>query len=62
MVTFRQPGRAAVSVTATRQSDGSYLASFKVRTGSPGTGIVRISATDTAGGANRASLSIRVAS
>ena len=62
VVTFKQPGRAAVSVTATRRPDGSYLASFKVRTGSRGAGSVVISAVDTAGASNRTSIAIRVVS
>ena len=37
VVTFKQPGKAAVSVTATRRADGSYLASFRVRAGPRGT-------------------------
>jgi spore germination protein YaaH/flagellar hook assembly protein FlgD len=62
VVMFKQPGRAAVSVTATRRPDGSYLASFKVRTGARGTASVQVSATDSAGAANRSAIAIRVAS
>src|SRR4029077_16584034 len=62
VVSFKQPGRAAVSVTATRRPDGSYLASFRVRSGSRGAGSVLISATDSAGASNRTSIAIRVVS
>ena len=61
-VVFKQPGRAAVTVTATKRSDGSYAASFKVRSGSAGTGSIRVSAKDAGGRLNRTTVAIRVAS
>jgi hypothetical protein len=62
VVRFEQPGRSAVSVTATRLSDGSYRASFTVRSGSAGSGTVTVRAKDTGGGVNRTSVPIRVVS
>jgi spore germination protein YaaH/flagellar hook assembly protein FlgD len=62
VVRFEQPGRSAVSVTATRLSDGSYRASFTVRSGSAGSGTVTVRAKDTGGGVNRTSIPIRVVS
>jgi hypothetical protein len=61
VVTFKQPGRAAVSVPATL-TDGSWRASFRVRAGDAGTGRVRIAARDSGGRDNRVSLAVRVAS
>ena len=51
-VAFTQPGRAAVTVTATRLANGSFRASFKVASGSAGTASVKISAKDSKGGTN----------
>lgn len=51
-VTFRQPGLAAVTITATRLANGTYRARFTVRAGSAGAASVRIAATDTGGHAN----------
>jgi spore germination protein YaaH/flagellar hook assembly protein FlgD len=61
-VSFKQRGRTAVTVTATRRTDGSYLASFTVRGGGPGAASLRISAKDGGGRWNRSTLAIRVVS
>ncbi len=61
-VAFKQPGRAAKVVTATRRADGSYAASFRVQAGAAGAATIRISARDTGGGLNQWTKSIRVAS
>jgi flagellar hook assembly protein FlgD len=61
VVTFTQPGRAGVRVTATRLADGTYRAAFKVATGSAGTGSVRVAATDSGGHANATSIPITIA-
>jgi spore germination protein YaaH/flagellar hook assembly protein FlgD len=62
VVTFRQPGRSAVSVTATRLADGSYRASFTVRSGAAGAGSLQVSAKDARGQVDRTSIAIKVAS
>jgi len=62
VVTFRQPGRAAVQVTATRLADGSYRASFKVAKGSAGAGSVTVSARDSGGRTNAMVLAVAIAS
>jgi hypothetical protein len=59
-VQFRQPGRSAVTVTATRLADGTFRAAFDVRSGDAGTGSIRVRATDTAGGTNTTLTPIRV--
>jgi len=61
-VSWTQPGRAAVTVKATRLSDGTFTATFRVATGKAGTGKVRISAKDSGGQVNVLVLPIRVAS
>src|SRR4051794_36680659 len=61
-VTFTQPGRAAVTLTATRLADGSFRAAFRVRSGRRGAASIRILAKDVAGNANTTTLPIRVAS
>ncbi len=61
-VTFTQPGRSGVTVTATRLADGTWRASFAVRTGAAGAASVRISALDSAGHRNTLTLSLAVAS
>ncbi len=61
-VSFKQPGRTAVTVTATRRADGTYQASFTVRGGGPGPATLRISAKDRGGQLNRTTLPIRVVS
>ncbi len=61
-VSFKQPGHAAKVVTATRRTDGSYTASFRVRAGASGAAAVQISARDTGGRLNRTTLSVRVVS
>ncbi len=62
VVTFRQPGRAAVSATATRLADGSWRAAFLVRSGGAGTATIGVRARDTGGRVNATSASVRVAS
>jgi flagellar hook assembly protein FlgD len=60
--TFTQPGRAAVKVTATKLSNGSYRASFKVQTGSAGAATIRIAARDSGGRINATIVAVAVAS
>ncbi|MEO5966083.1 MAG: FlgD immunoglobulin-like domain containing protein [Candidatus Limnocylindrales bacterium] len=62
VVSFTQPGRTAVRVTATKLADGSYRATFRVATGSAGTGSVRVTATDAGGRVNATAVAIKVAS
>jgi len=52
VVTFRQPGVAAVAVTAIRLADGRYRAQFTVRSGAAAVATVRITANDAGGRAN----------
>ena len=59
-VTFRQPGRAAVTVTARKLDDGSWKASFRVRSGDAGRATIRVVATDRAGGRNATKTTVRV--
>ena len=59
-VTFRQPGRDAVTVTARKLDDGSWKASFAVRSGDAGTATIRVVATDASGGRNATKTTIRV--
>ncbi|HEU0242940.1 MAG TPA: FlgD immunoglobulin-like domain containing protein, partial [Candidatus Limnocylindrales bacterium] len=61
-VTFRQPGRTGVTVTATKLADGSWKASFSVRSGSAGAGSITVSAKDANGRANTTRVAIRVTS
>ncbi|HEX5828469.1 MAG TPA: FlgD immunoglobulin-like domain containing protein, partial [Candidatus Limnocylindrales bacterium] len=61
-VSFTQPGRSAVTVKATRLADGSFRATFTVRTGNTGAGSVRVSATDAGGAVNATKIPIRVGS
>ena len=61
-VTFTQPGRAGVTVSARRLSDGTWKASFAVRSGSAGTGSVKVTATDSGGRVNLTKVPIRVRS
>lgn len=60
-VTLRQPGRAPVTVTATRLADGTYRARFAVRPGPAGAASLRIAATDAAGAANVTVLALAMA-
>jgi flagellar hook assembly protein FlgD len=60
--TFTQPGRPGVLVTATRLSNGSYRASFRVQAGAAGPATVRIAARDSAGHVNATIVTITVAS
>jgi spore germination protein YaaH/flagellar hook assembly protein FlgD len=59
-VTFRQPGRGPVTVTATRRGDGTYAAAFTVRRGKRGAASLQISAKDRGDHVNRTTLAIRV--
>ncbi len=61
VVSWTQPGRSAVTLTATRLADGSYRATFQVVAGSDGTGSIRISAKDSGGRVNAMTVPIRVA-
>jgi spore germination protein YaaH/flagellar hook assembly protein FlgD len=61
-VSFTQPGRGAVTVTATRLANGSYRASFTVRKGDAGAASVKVSARDSAGGRNTTTITVRVTS
>ena len=49
-------------MTATRRTDGSYVATFKVQAGAAGAASIQISARDTGGRLNRSTLSVRVVS
>ncbi len=60
IVRFKQPGRAATRAAARRQADGTYKATFRVRTGSAGAGRVKVSATDARGGRNVTLVPIRI--
>jgi spore germination protein YaaH/flagellar hook assembly protein FlgD len=59
-VTFRQPGRDAVTVTARKLDDGSWKASYRVRSGRGGTATIRVIATDKWGGRNATRTTVRV--
>jgi flagellar hook assembly protein FlgD len=59
-VTFTQPGRSGVTVTATRLADGRYRATFKVATGTAGQGSVRVTGRDTGGQTNATVMAIAV--
>ena len=61
-VTFTQPGRSGVTVTASKLSDGSWKAAFRVRAGGAGTASLRIGAKDAGGRSNTIKLRLRVAS
>ena len=60
-VSWTQPGKEAVSVTATRLANGTYTATFKVVAGTAGAGSVRISAKDSGGRVNAMVLPVQVA-
>ena len=61
VVTWTQPGKAAVTMTATRLADGTWKATFKVVAGSSGTGTVKITAKDSGGRLNATVLRVKVA-
>jgi hypothetical protein len=61
-VTFVQPGRTAVTVTATKLADGSWKATFSVRSGGSGSGSIKVTAKDSAGRVNSTRIPIRVTS
>jgi hypothetical protein len=60
VVTFKQPGRAAVRRTATALGGGRYRVSFVVAKGSAGTATVTISGRDSRGGTNTTSRPVAV--
>ena len=60
-VTFSQPGRAGVTIAATRLTDGSYRAAFRVQTGAAGNATLRIAARDTGGRLNSSVVSVAFA-
>ena len=60
VVIFKQPGLAAVRVTATRRANGTYRARFIVRSGSTGAAKVKVRAKDSGGGTNRTFITVRV--
>jgi PKD repeat protein len=60
IVTFTQPGRAGVSMTATKLADGSYRAVFKVAAGTAGAGSIKVTAKDTGGHWNTTIVAIAV--
>ena len=60
-VTWTQPGKDPVIVTATRLADGTWTVTIKVAAGTAGTGNVKITAKDSGGRVNEIALSIRVA-
>ncbi len=60
VITFKQPGVAAIKVTATRLANGTYKAVFVVKSGSTGTATVKVRATDSTGGINTTSIPVRV--
>lgn len=59
-VSFTQPGRTAVTRTATALGSGRYRVSFTVATGAAGTGLFRIAGRDTAGGLNGTSRTLTI--
>jgi flagellar hook assembly protein FlgD len=59
-VTFTQPGRAGLTVTATTLANGTYRASFTVAAGTAGSGSIRVSAKDTGGRVNTTVVAIAV--
>jgi hypothetical protein len=60
VVTFAQPGHAAVAKSATLLSTGLFRVSFVVAAGGTGTASVSIRARDSAGGTNRASFTVTI--
>ncbi len=59
-VAFTQPGRGAVTVAATKLSDGRYRASFKVASGSAGPATLKISAKDIGGRTNTMTVPVAI--
>jgi flagellar hook assembly protein FlgD len=62
VVALVQPGRAAVYVTATRLTNGSYRAVFTIQTGPAGPATITVSAKDSSGRRNTTQIGIKVAS
>jgi spore germination protein YaaH/flagellar hook assembly protein FlgD len=60
IVTFTQPGRAAVTRTATSLGSGRYRVSFTVAAGTAGAATIRIAGRDTAGGLNTSTRSVTI--
>ena len=61
VVTWAQPGKTPVAITATRLANGTYAATFRVVPGNDGTGSIRITAKDSGRRANTMTVAIRVA-
>ncbi|MEO5940883.1 MAG: FlgD immunoglobulin-like domain containing protein, partial [Candidatus Limnocylindrales bacterium] len=59
-VTFTQPGRSAVTRTATSLGSGRYRVSFVIASGSSGPATLRMSGRDSAGGLNTSSGSVTI--
>jgi hypothetical protein len=60
IVSFTQPGRAAVKRTATSLSSGRYRVTFTVASGAAGIATIRIAGRDTAGGLNVTTRSVTI--
>jgi len=60
IVTFTQPGRAAVTRTAISLGSGRYRVSFTVATGPSGAATIRISGRDLAGGLNTTTRAVTI--
>jgi len=60
IVTFTQPGRAAVKRTATSLGSGRYRVTFTVGSGTAGIATIRIAGRDTAGGLNVTTRSVTI--
>ncbi|HET7703997.1 MAG TPA: glycosyl hydrolase family 18 protein [Candidatus Limnocylindrales bacterium] len=59
-VTLSQPGRAAVTRTATSLGSGRYRVTFTIASGPAGTAAIRIAARDTANGLNVSTTSVTI--
>ena len=59
-VTLSQPGRAAVTRTATSLGSGRYRVTFTIASGPAGTAAIRIAARDTANGLNVSTSSVTI--
>jgi spore germination protein YaaH/flagellar hook assembly protein FlgD len=59
-VSFSQPGRSAVTRTATALGSGRYRVAFTVANGAAGTATIRIQARDSGGGLNVATRTVRI--
>lgn len=61
VVSWTQPGKAAVTKTATRLADGTYTVTFTVVAGTAGVSSVKITAKDSGGRVNPMTLPVQVA-